>query len=511
MFYGKGRAHIFYRISVREEIMSGTIYGDIATRTQGEIYIGVVGPVRTGKSTFIKKFMETLVLPNMPEEYERERTKDELPQSSQGKTVMTTEPKFIPDTAARISLADAADLKVKMIDCVGFIVPEAIGNEEDGKPRMVHTPWSPDPMPFDDAAELGTKKVISDHCTIAVLVTSDGTFGEIGRQNYLEAEEKTVSELKKYGKPFVLVMNSKDPGNDNSVRLTMELEEKYSAPVALVNCLALDGEDIKRILELVLLEFPMTEIEVKAPPYVSSLPPDHPIRRSLTDSVTAAASKAEKIKEVKGALDILNENADIEAIECNRIDLGTGKVEVTLTLDPTLYFKVLSEAAGEEIRNEGELISVMAAFGKQRRVFKKYEEAIDEVDRKGYGIVAPELEDLKLQEPEIVKQPGGYGVKLRASAPSIHMIRVNTETEINPVVGTEQQSEELIRFLMKQFDEDPGMIWQTNMFGKSLHELVKEGLAAKVEHLPEQSRMRMCETLEKIINEGAGGLICIIL
>ena len=491
--------------------MADTIYKDIAARTRGEIYIGVVGPVRTGKSTFIKKFMEALVLPNIKDEYDRARTKDELPQSSDGKTVMTTEPKFIPDEAVRVDLAGEADMFVKMIDCVGFIVPGALGDTEEGKPRMVNTPWSDSPMPFDAAAELGTRKVITDHCTIAVLVTADGSFGEIGRESYIEAEEKTVSELKKAGKPFVVLMNSKEPNSERTVSEALHLEEKYGAPVALVNCMELDGEDIRRILELVLLEFPVTEISVSGPTYLASLPKDHPLVNGVNKEFIKICAGLDKIKQVGGCLKSLEECDMIQSGTVDRIDLGTGRVSVSVTLDPKLYYGILSEAAGENVDSEGKLISVLTELGKSRALYSKYASAIAEVNEKGYGIVTPDIDDLRLEEPEIVKQAGGYGVRLKASAPSVHMIKVNTETQINPVVGTEQQSEDLVRYLLNQFKDDPRLIWQTNMFGKSLYELVREGLEAKVEHLPPASRQRMCQTLEKIINDGSGGLICIIL
>lgn len=487
------------------------IYGDIAQRTGGDIYIGVVGPVRTGKSTFIRKFMEEAVLPNIENGYDRERTKDELPQASQGKTVMTTEPKFIPDEAVNVKLGDNASFKVKMIDCVGFIVPEALGHTENGEARMVQTPWQKEPMPFDRAAEIGTKKVITDHCTIAMLVTCDGSFGEIPRQNYEQAEQLTVNELKKCNKPFVIVLNSAEPGNEKTVSLALEMEKKYSAPVALVNCLQLNEEDIRKTLELVLMEFPISGIGVDLPKYLLSLPTEHLVCSSVINSVITLAQSAEKIKDIAPVFGKLCENEYIKSVIIDEIDLGTGEAKLTLSMQDGLFYRILSEQTGFDIENDEELLGVMKSLSENKRKFDKVSQAYDDVMRDGYGIVAPDMDDLTLQEPEIVKQPGGYGVKLRAKAPSVHMIKADIQTEVSPMVGTEEQSEELVKYLLKEFETDKAKIWETNMFGKSLHELVTDGLNAKLEHMPEDSRKRFAETLERIINEGSGGLICIIL
>lgn len=487
------------------------IYGDIALRTGGDIYIGVVGPVRTGKSTFIKRFMETLVLPNIENEYDRERAKDELPQSSQGKTVMTTEPKFIPDEAVEVKLADNAAFRVKMIDCVGFVVPGALGHTENGEARMVQTPWQKEPMTFEYAAEIGTKKVISDHCTIGMLVTCDGTFGEISRESYEEAEELTVNELKKCNKPFVIILNSAHPESSESVKLASELEKKYSSPVALVNCLRLDEVDIKKTLELLLMEFPITQVGVQLPEYLLSLPSEHTVYTSVVGSVLACAQKAAKIKDISPAFESLQENEYIDSLHIDEIDLGTGEAKITLVLPDGLFYQIISEQTGFDISTDEELMSTLKTLSENKRKFDKLAGAYDDVMREGYGIVAPDTDDLTLQEPEIVKQPGGYGVKLRASAPSVHLIKADIQTEVSPMVGTEEQSEELVKYLLKEFEEDKDKIWETNMFGRSLNELVTEGLNAKLEHMPAESRKRFAETLEKIINEGSGGLICIIL
>ena len=487
------------------------IYKDISQRTNGDIYVGVVGPVRTGKSTFIKRFMETLVLPNIKGEYDKERTRDELPQSSSGKTVMTTEPKFIPDEAVSVSLDGNADFKVKMIDCVGFIVPEALGHIENGAPRMVNTPWSDEAIPFDEAAEIGTQKVITDHCTIGMLVTCDGSFGEISRESYIEAEERTVKELKTMNKPFVIILNSSAPNSEKSIELAYELEEKYSAPVALINCLELNAEDIKHILELVLLEFPVCEITVNIPEYITALPSEHPIYSSINSSVFSLASQVEKIKDIMPVFSKLTENENVTDVSVEKIDLGYGKAVINAKLTDGLFYKLLSDETGFDIDSDETLMKTLCELAESKKKFDKVANAYDEVMATGYGIISPGVEDLALEEPQIVKQPGGYGVKLRASAPSVHMIKANIQAEVNPIVGTEQQSEDLVKFLLREFEEDPARIWDTNMFGKSLYELVNEGLNTKLSNMPTDARVRLSETLEKIINEGTGGLICIIL
>lgn len=488
-----------------------SIYRDIAERTGGDIYIGVVGPVRTGKSTFIKRFMESLVLPNIDDEYSRERARDEMPQSAAGKTVMTTEPKFVPDDAVSIHLDDCASLRVKMIDCVGYIVSDALGTIENGQPRMVNTPWRAEPMPFVEAAEMGTEKVIREHSTIGMLISTDGTIGDISRESYIEAEERIVRELKAIGKPFAMVLNSATPASERSIALAYELESKYQVPVALVSCIDLDAEDIRHILELVLHEFPVTEIRVKVPSWMSTLDKDHKIKKSINASICECADKIKKTGEVKSAFSLLNNNEYIASSVVEDIDLGTGRATVSTEFEDSLYYSVLSELSGFEINNETELICLLKNLYDMKSKYDRVSEALDMAEEKGYGIVMPTVEELRLQEPQIVKQSGGYGVKLSASAQSIHMIRANIETEINPIVGTEQQSEDLVKYMLREFEEEPGRIWESNVFGKSLYELVNEGLHTKLEHMPEESRTKLSQTLERIINEGSGGLICIIL
>jgi stage IV sporulation protein A len=488
-----------------------SIYSDIAQRTGGDIYIGVVGPVRTGKSTFIKRFMEALVLPNIAEGYSRERARDEMPQSAAGKTVMTTEPKFIPDEAVQINIDNCSTFRVKMVDCVGYIVPEALGTIEDGHPRMVRTPWREEPMPFVEAAEMGTHKVISEHSTIGMLVTTDGSIGDISRQSYIEAEERIVGELKALGKPFAVILNSARPQSDDAIALAYELEAKYEVPVALVSCIDLDAEDIKHILELVLHEFPVSEIRISMPEWTVALENGHKIKTSVLSDVRKCADKISKAGDIQDAFSDLAQNEYVKSCVINEIDLGTGCARISISMRDGLYYSVISELTGFDISGEEELISLLQSLAKMKERYDRVESALDEAEERGYGIVMPDVRELHLADPEIVKQAGGYGVRLRASAQSIHMIRANIETEINPIVGTEQQSEDLVKYMLKEFEEDPQKIWASNMFGKSLYELVNEGLHSKLEHMPEASRTKLSETLERIINEGSGGLICIIL
>lgn len=488
-----------------------SIYKDIANRCQNTFYLGVIGPVRTGKSTFIKKFMDSLVIPNIRNEHERERAKDEMPQSAAGKTIMTTEPKFIPDEAVEIVIGDNAVMKVKMVDCVGYIVPDAIGHIEDGSARMVHTPWKPEAMPFAEAAEFGTRKVITEHSTVGMLVTTDGSIGEIERGSYVEAEERVVRELKQAGKPFAIILNSAQPESEKAVGLALELEEKYKAPVALVNCLRLDGDDIRHILELILMEFPICEIKVSLPEWADALSPSHRMKASINKFFVERGEKVSKIGDISKIFAEESDNEYIKQVKIEKIDLGKGSAYLSAELQDGLYYKTISELCGLEINGEEALITILSKLSEMKEKYDRVAEALAAVEEKGYGIVMPEIEDLHLEEPEIVKQAGGYGVRLRASAPSIHMIKANIETEISPVVGTEQQSEEMVQFMLREFEEDPKKIWQSNMFGKTLHQLINEGLHTKLGHMPEDARAKLSETLGRIINEGSGGLICIIL
>ena len=487
------------------------VYQDIAERSGGDVYIGVVGPVRTGKSTFIKKFMDLLVIPNIGNTYQAERTRDELPQSAAGRTIMTTEPKFIPNEAVEISLGDNAALKVRMIDCVGYIVNGSLGYIEEDTPRMVNTPWFDYPIPFNEAAELGTKKVICEHSTIGLLVTTDGSITEIDREDYVEAENRVIDELKSINKPFIILLNSVSPRSGKTQRLRAELEEKHNVPVVAVNCEELDAEDISRIIETVLFEFPVREIKINLPRWVGGLSAEHRIKREFYDAVAECAEQAEKIRHTKRLSESLGGCEHVKECRICGMDLGRGNVLLDVTTPESLFYKVLGENSGFEIENEEKLMQLMSELAGIKAEYDKISYALHEVREKGYGIVSPGTDELTLDEPKIVKQGGRFGVKLKASAPSIHMIKADIETEVSPIVGTEKQSEELVHYLLEEFENDPAKIWESNIFGKSLYELVNEGLHNKLSRMPDESRLKLRETLQRIINEGSGGLICIIL
>ncbi len=487
------------------------IYRDISRRTNGDIYLGIVGPVRTGKSTFIKRFMDTLVIPNMGSEDEKERATDELPQSSAGRTIMTTEPKFIPENAVNIMLEGNTGFRVRMIDCVGYIVPGALGYIEDGAPRMVKTPWFDEAIPFDMAAEIGTKKVITDHSTIGLVVTTDGSISDIDRAEYEEAEERVINELKEINKPFIVLLNSTEPDSAESMQLAADLSEKYGVPVESVSCMDLDENEIKRILARVLFEFPIKEIKVDMPKWVSSLEKEHWLRSSIFSSIQKSARNAEKIREVSNIADRISECDYIRYAETSSADLGAGKARLRVELDESLFYKVLGEKTGLEIEDEGGLLDAMSELSGIRKQYEKLRQAYEDVNETGYGIVMPSMEELTLEEPEIIKQGGRYGVRLKANAPSVHMMKTTIKTEITPIVGSEQQSEELVNYLLREFREEPSKIWESNIFGKSLHELVNEGLHNKLYRMPADARNKVKETIERIINDGCNGLICIIL
>ncbi len=487
------------------------IYRDISRRTGGDIYLGIVGPVRTGKSTFIKRFMDTLVIPNILSAEEKERATDELPQSSAGRTIMTTEPKFIPENAVEVSLQDNAVFHVRMIDCVGYIVPSALGYIEDEAPRMVKTPWFDEAIPFDMAAEIGTKKVITDHSTIGLVVTTDGSISDIERSEYEEAEQRVISELQEIHKPFIVLLNSTEPQSETCVQLSRELSEKYGVPVEPVSCADLNENEIKRILARVLFEFPVREIKVDMPKWVSSLEKTHWLRSRLFDVIRQSAQGAEKIREVSGIAEKIAECEYVTRAETEAADLGLGHARLRVELNGALFYQVLGEKTGFEIRDEGNLLDVMTELAEIRKSYQRLRQAYEDVNETGYGIVMPTMDELTLEEPEIIKQGGRYGVRLRANAPSVHMMKTTIKTEITPIVGSEQQSEELVNYLLREFEEDPSKIWESNIFGKSLHELVNEGLQNKLYRMPADARKKMKETIERIINDGCNGLICIIL
>lgn len=486
------------------------IYADIAERTDGDIYIGVVGPVRTGKSTLIKKFTESIILPNIETESARDRARDEMPQSASGKTVMTTEPKFIPESAVSIPLDEGAECRVKLIDCVGYVVPGAMGLVEDGQPRMVMTPWSADPLPFEKAAETGTRKVIDEHSTIGIVVTTDGSIGEIPREAYIETEKRVIHELKALSKPFVVVLNSKTPSAESVQSLARELETEYNVPVLPMNCIEMGESDIKDILRGLLYEFPVRELRFALPSWFDLLDSDDELRNSLLSNISETANRLNRVGEIRDAADAFSLDGDISA-RLNRLDLGSGSAKIEIRIPDRIFYSILGRKSGFEIENERALLGIMTELAEIKQKYDKVASAIDDVMNDGYGIVMPSIEDLTLEEPEIVKQPGGYGVKLKASAPSIHMMKADIETEVNPIVGTESQSEELVSFLLKEFEEDPKSIWESNMFGKTLHELVSEGLNSKLAHMPDDARAKIAGTIQRIINEGSGGLICILL
>lgn len=487
------------------------IYQDIAKRTEGDIYIGVVGPVRTGKSTFIKKFMELLVLPNIENEYKRERAIDELPQSASGRTIMTTEPKFIPNEAVEINLNGNVRLKTRLVDCVGYLVNNAIGYLENDMPRMVKTPWSENEIPFETAAELGTKKVIVEHSTVGIIITTDGSITDIPREEYIVAEERVVRELKELNKPFIMLMNCQDPYDSYSIEMSKRLSEKYNATVIPVNCLELNLDDINDIFSKLLYEFMIERIEVKFPRWIDGLDKNNELKQKLFGSVQNTFSGITRLKEINEVYSKLEECEEIKKVHVDEINLGTGIVSIKTELEESLFYNILSNITGVQIKNEGELFSCISSFAKIKKDYDKMSYAIHEVNEKGYGIVTPGIEDLILDEPEIVKQGSKYGVKLKAKAPSIHMIKINTETEVSPIVGSEKQSEDLVKYLLSGFENDPKQIWESNIFGKSLHELVNEGLQNKLAKMPEEAQMKLQDTLQRIVNEGSGGLICIIL
>ncbi len=482
-----------------------TIYQDIAKRTGGDIYIGVVGPVRTGKSTFIQKLLDNLVIPNIENEYDKVRATDTTPQSASGRTIMTTEPKFIPDESVEIRMKDGTALNVKMIDCVGYLVDGALGTEEGGETRMVMTPWSEEPMPFKEAAELGTEKVIGEHSTIAILVTSDGSFGEIPRDSFIEAEERVARELRERGKPFAIVLNSSRPDTDEARMLAVSLEEKYSAPVALVNCTSLSAVDIKEILKLVLSEFPVSSLTFNLPEWVEILPEDHPIYSSILDKIKSFSESIRTLGDVER--NIFSHPGIVTA----SLDASDGSGEFEIPIPREEYFKAMSELVGIEIASDKDLFSTVKGLADVEREYRKIESALCDVREKGYGIVMPSPDELVLDEPKLTKQAGGWGVKVSAHANSIHMIRTGIKTELCPVVGTEEQSEEVVKYLLGEIEDAPERVWESNMFGKSLYDLVNDGMNAKLTNIPDESREKLSETLERVMNEGANGLICILL
>ncbi|TDX52893.1 stage IV sporulation protein A [Orenia marismortui] len=487
------------------------IYQDIATRTNGDIYVGVVGPVRTGKSTFIKKFMDLLVLPNMDDEYDKERTRDELPQSGEGKTIMTTEPKFVPNQATEISLDENVDFKIRLVDCVGYRVDGALGYEEEEGPRMVTTPWFEEAIPFQKAAEIGTQKVVQDHSTIGLVITSDGSITDLSRESYTDAEERVIKELNELDKPYIVALNSAHPHSPETQELAKELEEKYNKKVVPVDCLNLSSEDINNLLKEVLYEFPLKEVNLDLPIWIDELEKEHWLSKDLNQTINDSIQDIYTLRDVNHLVEKLSDSDNAGDIFISDMDLGSGVASLTFDLKDDLFYNILEEMTDLEIKGEHSLFNLVKELSVVKKEYDQIADALQQVNETGYGIVTPKLEDLLFDEPELIKRGGHFGVKLRASAPSIHMIRADINTEVSPVVGTEKQCEELIEFFATEFEANPDAIWQSDFLGRSLHDLVKDGINQKLYRMPVNAQEKLQDTLQKIINEGSGGLICIIL
>lgn len=486
------------------------VYKDIQARTGGEIYIGVVGPVRTGKSTFIKRFMELLVLPSMEDEPERERTRDQMPQSAAGRTIMTTEPKFIPKDGAEVKIGGEIQARVRLIDCVGYMVGGAAGHEENGEERMVKTPWFEYEIPFVKAAEIGTRKVIADHSTIGIVVTTDGSFGELPRDAFGEAEEKTVRELKELGKPFVVLLNSARPLSEETGELASALEEKYGVSVLPVSCEQLKAEDVKRILEAVLLEFPVAELDFHIPKWMELLPISHGLKQKVTGFCREILDRVSEMRDVAGSCPELADE-DISSITVREVSLADGRVHYEVTAEEGCYYRVLSEFAGMPIGGEQELVRALKELSEKREEYDRLQGAMEEVRYKGYGIVIPGRSEIRLEEPEIVKQGSKFGVRMRAYAPSIHMIQAEIRTEISPLVGSEEQAGDLVQYIKDAEHQSEEGIWDTNIFGKSIGQIVNDGIQAKTAGMSEDCQQKLQKALQKIVNTNSNGMICIIL
>lgn len=487
------------------------IYEDIAQRTEGDIYAGIVGPVRTGKSTFIKRFMELLVLPNIENIHKKERAKDELPLSGSGKTIMTTEPKFVPNEAVEMTIRENVKFKVRMVDCVGYLVNGALGHEEDQLPRMVTTPWYDEEIPFEQAAEIGTKKVIQDHSTIGFVITTDGSITDIDRSNYIKAEERVIEELQELGKPFVIILNSRYPRLDTSIALKESLENKYGVSVVAMDCLNMEVIDVENIFEKLLYEFPIKEITINLPGWIEGLNRNHWIKAGVMDTLKLSIKDLQKLNQVRECLDPLEELDSVKEILIKEINLGEGVVHSEIVIKDELFFSILNEITGYEIEGDHQILSMVNKLANTKKEYDKIEKALIEAREIGYGLVSPSLEELELEEPEIYRQGNKFGVKLKAKAPSLHVIRADITTEVSPLIGSEKQSEELIQYFLSEFEGEPSKIWQSNLFGKSLYDLVNEQLNSKLNTMPEDARQKLRKALEKILNDGSGGLICIIV
>lgn len=487
------------------------IFRDIAERTGGDIYLGVVGPVRTGKSTFIKRFMELLVIPNIKNIHEKERAKDELPQSGGGRTIMTTEPKFIPNEAVEIAIDNNLKVKMRLVDCVGYTVDSALGYEDEQGPRMVRTPWFEEEIPFQEAAEIGTRKVIADHSTIGLVITTDGTVTELSRGNYIEAEERVVNELKELDKPFLIILNSIRPRAEETINLAAELSDKYDVPVMPIDCAEINQEDISNILGEILYEFPVNEVSINLPKWIEELEGSHWLRAKFEDAIQDTIQNVRRLRDINYAIHTLKNYEFIQNIKLGSMDMGTGTAAIEMEAKEGLFYQVLAEVSGYNIEGEHHLLKLMKDLSFAKKEYDKVSEALLEVRETGYGVVTPRLDEMNLEEPELIRQGNRFGVKLKASAPSLHVIQANITTEITPIIGTEKQCEELVRYMLNEFEENPKKIWESNIFGKSLHDLVREGIQNKLHRMPENAQVKLQETLQRIVNDGSGGLICIII
>ena len=491
--------------------MSTNIYQDIAARTGGNIYIGVVGPVRTGKSTFIRKVMEHLVLNEIEDPFLRERTIDELPQASAGKTIMTTEPKFVPENAMEIHLKDNTKCNIRMIDCVGYMVDDAIGQFEGDVPRMVHTPWSEQEISFEQAAEIGTRKVIREHSTISVIVTTDGSIGDIPREEYVNAEKRVISEMKKTGKPFVVLLNSMFPSGEQTIMIRDAIKDEHQVPVIIKNCSELTADDVGEILSMILTEFPISKINIDLPSWVTYLPKENTIKQEVYSWLRNSAGKYKTMRQLTSLCNDLCQNLYIERAETKNKELGDGTAEISLELPKNLYFNMVSQILGKEILDDGGLMVELEQLQKARNEYEKIKSAFEIAKQNGYGIVKPERNDLSMELPTEYRQGSRFGIKIKASAPTYHIIKADICSEIAPIVGDEEQSKTLLGFMGEHFNENMDEIWDYNIFGKTVYDMVSEGLEGKFERLPDDARFKLQETLSKILNEGSGGLICIIL
>ena len=490
---------------------SFNIYKDIAERTQGDIYVGVVGPVRTGKSTFIKKFMDLMVIPKIDNNYKKERAKDELPQSGSGKGIHTTEPKFIPNEAVEITIDEDIKFKVRMVDCVGYIVKGAVGYMDGDQAKMVNTPWYEYEIPFEDAAEIGTRKVITDRSTIGLVVTTDGSITGIERDEYLEAEERVIEELKAINKPFIVVLNTKYVSAPETRAMKKNLEEKYDVPVQVMDVANMNENDVEDVFKHVLKEFPVKEINIEMPSWVERLEPENWLKKNFFSIVKGMCENISRVRDIRTTLDLLKEEENLAPTEMSSVNLGEGKATITMKPKDGIFYNILSEICDLDVKSESDLLSLIKDLNFAKKEYDKVKDALIDVRETGYGLVAPQLSEMKFEEPEMVKQGTKFGVKLKASAPSLHFIKANIKTEISPIMGSEKESEELVKSLMEQFEKDPASLWQSNMFGKPLEVLIKEGLQNKLYKMPDDVQVKIQKTLQKIINEGSGGLICIIL